>query len=179
MADLAFLDNYEPVEDRLERFWKEHPQGRVVTDLIAYSDSSYIVRSEVFRDHADPVPASSGYAQETVQAKGVNSTSALENCETSAIGRALANLGYAAKGKRPSREEMSKPAPVTTDPDWYEGAEKRLREALSVASLEAVKAEVARRHAAGQVTDSDFVALGAIYQEAFKILAQPSLLDQT
>jgi hypothetical protein len=32
----------------------------------------------------------------------------LENCETSAIGRALANAGYAAKGKRPSREEMSK-----------------------------------------------------------------------
>jgi hypothetical protein len=32
----------------------------------------------------------------------------LENCETSAIGRALANAGYASKGKRPSREEMSK-----------------------------------------------------------------------
>jgi hypothetical protein len=32
----------------------------------------------------------------------------LENCETSAIGRALANAGYAAKGKRPSREEMTK-----------------------------------------------------------------------
>jgi hypothetical protein len=35
----------------------------------------------------------------------------LENCETSAIGRALANAGYAPKGKRPSREEMSKVAP--------------------------------------------------------------------
>jgi hypothetical protein len=32
----------------------------------------------------------------------------LENCETSAIGRALANAGYAPKGKRPSREEMTK-----------------------------------------------------------------------
>jgi hypothetical protein len=32
----------------------------------------------------------------------------LENCETSAIGRALANAGFAAKGKRPSREEMAK-----------------------------------------------------------------------
>ena len=32
----------------------------------------------------------------------------MENCETSAIGRALANAGYAPKGKRPSREEMSK-----------------------------------------------------------------------
>jgi hypothetical protein len=49
-----------------------------------------------------------GYAEETVSTRGVNSTSALENCETSAIGRALANAGYVTKGKRPSREEMSK-----------------------------------------------------------------------
>jgi hypothetical protein len=49
-------------------------------------------------------------AEETVQGRGVNATSALENCETSAIGRALANAGYAAKGKRASREEMQKVA---------------------------------------------------------------------
>jgi hypothetical protein len=49
-------------------------------------------------------------AEETVQGRGVNATSALENCETSAIGRALANAGYATKGKRASREEMSKVA---------------------------------------------------------------------
>ena len=47
-------------------------------------------------------------ASETIAEKGVNSTSALENCETSAIGRALANVGFAAKGKRASREEMAK-----------------------------------------------------------------------
>jgi len=51
---------------------------------------------------------SAGYAEETVTSRGVNQTSALENCETSAIGRALANAGYAPKGKRPSREEMTK-----------------------------------------------------------------------
>jgi hypothetical protein len=56
----------------------------------------------------DGVAWATGYAEETVTSRGVNQTSALENCETSAIGRALANAGYAPKGKRPSREEMSK-----------------------------------------------------------------------
>lgn len=102
------LDEYEPVEDRLRSFWNDHPQGRVLTDLVAYSETQFICRAEVYRDDADARPWATGYAEEQVTARGVNQTSALENCETSAIGRALANAGYAAKGKRPSREEMQK-----------------------------------------------------------------------
>jgi hypothetical protein len=68
----------------------------------------YIVKAYLFKDASDGVAWATGYAEETVTSRGVNQTSALENCETSAIGRALANAGYAPKGKRPSREEMSK-----------------------------------------------------------------------
>jgi len=68
----------------------------------------YIVKAYIYKVAADTVAWTTGYAEEKVTDRGVNSTSALENCETSAIGRALANAGYAAKGKRPSREEMSK-----------------------------------------------------------------------
>lgn len=102
------LDDYEPVEDRLAKFWADHPTGRVGTDLISFSEREYIVRAEVYRAAEDPSPAATGYAQETVGSSPVNKVSALENAETSAIGRALANAGYATKGKRPSREEMSK-----------------------------------------------------------------------
>ena len=102
------MADYEPVEDRLAKFWAEHPCGRVATDLVFHTETQYIVKSEVYADFGDPVPLASGYAEERVSAKGVNSTSALENCETSAIGRALANAGYAPKGARPSREEMGK-----------------------------------------------------------------------
>jgi hypothetical protein len=68
----------------------------------------YIVKAYLFKDAKDSLAWATGYAEETVTNRGVNQTSALENCETSAIGRALANAGYAPKGKRPSREEMTK-----------------------------------------------------------------------
>jgi hypothetical protein len=104
------LDDYETVEERLIKFWKEHPDGQIHTKLVNSSATQYIVEASIYRTEADPRPWTTGLAEETVQGRGVNATSALENCETSAIGRALANAGYATKGKRASREEMSKVA---------------------------------------------------------------------
>jgi hypothetical protein len=67
-----------------------------------------VVRAEVYRDVSEELAAATGYAHEVDGQGTVNRTSALENCETSAVGRALANAGYAPKGRRPSREEMAK-----------------------------------------------------------------------
>ena len=104
------LEDYETVEERLVKFWKDHPDGRIDTRLVEASATRFIVQAYIYRTEADQHPWSSGLAEETVQGRGVNATSALENCETSAIGRALASAGYATKGKRPSREEMAKVA---------------------------------------------------------------------
>lgn len=102
------LEDYETVEERLAKFWKEHPDGRIYTTLIEHTLQRFIVQAAIYRTEVDAHPWTTGYAEETVSTRGVNSTSALENCETSAIGRALANANYASKGKRPSREEMAK-----------------------------------------------------------------------
>jgi len=102
------LQDYETVEERLIKFWKEHPDGQIHTELLDSSNSRFIVMARIFRTEADTRPWTSGLAEETIQGRGVNATSALENCETSAIGRALANAGYATKGKRASREEIEK-----------------------------------------------------------------------
>ena len=102
------LADYEPVEVRLEKFIKDYPAFRIATELEVVEATRYIVKAYLFKDAGDGVAWATGYAEETVTSRGVNQTSALENCETSAIGRALANAGYAPKGKRPSREEMSK-----------------------------------------------------------------------
>ena len=102
------LADYETVEVRLEKFIKDYPDFRIATELEVCEKDRYIVKAYLFKDAQQGLALSTGLAEEKVTDRGVNQTSALENCETSAIGRALANAGYAAKGKRPSREEMSK-----------------------------------------------------------------------
>lgn len=103
------LSQYETVHERLERFWKMWPSGRVNTELIAYSDTQYIFKAEIYKDAADEKPLATGFAEERVGSTFVNKTSACENAETSAIGRSLANAGFVSQGKqRASINEMQK-----------------------------------------------------------------------
>ena len=102
------LEAYETVAESLLKFWKDYPDARISTEIIEHTLQRFIVKASIYRTEADAHAWSTGFAEETVSTRGVNSTSALENCETSALGRALANAGYATKGKRPSREEMAK-----------------------------------------------------------------------
>jgi hypothetical protein len=105
---MAFdLSQYETVDERLHKWWKEFPDGRLETEIIEASQSRFIVICKLYRTEADPKPYSTGIASETVSDRGVNANFALPNCETSAIGRAISNAGLSPKGKRPSREEMT------------------------------------------------------------------------
>jgi hypothetical protein len=112
------LDDYEPVEARLEKFWKDYADGRIETELLEASKDRFIVMARLYRTEADAKCWTTGIAEETVAQRGVNQTSALENCETSAIGRALANAGYATKGKRPSLQEMQKVVKANDKPTY-------------------------------------------------------------
>jgi len=106
------LDNYETVEDRLKAFWRDHPNARISTEIahITTEGTCVTIRAEIFKQEEDARPVSTGIAQETKGQGGfANADAWMENCETSAIGRALANWKYQGSTKpRPSREEMSK-----------------------------------------------------------------------
>jgi hypothetical protein len=106
---MAFnINDYETVEVRLGKFIADYPDFMVHTELLENSEKRFIVLAKIYRTCADSQPFATGLAYEVVTDRGIMSTSALEVCETSAIGRSLANAGYAAKGKRPSQSEMAK-----------------------------------------------------------------------
>jgi hypothetical protein len=105
------LANYETVDERLEKFWKAYPDGRIATEIELISDDRCIIKAYIYKTFLDGVAFATGIAEERSTDRGVNSTSFVENCESSAIGRALHTGGISkhSDGKpRPSREEMAK-----------------------------------------------------------------------
>jgi hypothetical protein len=102
------LDDYEPVAVRHSRWLTQHPNGRTITHMVSQPGADIcVIRAELW---LEDVCIATGYAEEVRGAGNVNRTSHVENCETSAVGRALANAGMAGTdvNKRPSREEMMK-----------------------------------------------------------------------
>jgi len=86
--------------------------------MMNYTGDACVFYCELYADKEDKVPVATGYAEEIKSDRGVNATSFVENCETSAIGRAIANcpLQAPASGPRPSRNEMQKVERLTTPP---------------------------------------------------------------
>lgn len=104
------LADYIPVNERLEKFYSDHPSGRVLTSVLEHSAEQgfILMRAEIYRSQEDALPAATGHAFEERSQGYVNPTSYIENCETSAVGRGLALLGYEIKRGIASLEEMQK-----------------------------------------------------------------------
>ena len=103
------LDDYELVEDRLKKYWKDNPEGMISTNVVHITEDGTCVTIKADVTDNNGRLVATGIAQETKGDGFANTTSWVENCETSAIGRALANWKYQGNKKaRPSREEMAK-----------------------------------------------------------------------
>lgn len=130
---MSFLDNYEPVADRIAKFWDKYPNGRLHTEIVLINETEVVIKASAYTDREDTRPASIDFAQETRGSSNINKQSFIENCATSALGRVLATLNFQPKkdGKavRPSREEMK---------SVVKASKEQVKDFLSLATVEAL-----------------------------------------
>jgi len=100
------LADYIEVNVRIEKFWSEYPDGRISTEILKLENGMCIIKAEIYKNIIDQHPSSIGHAYEMEGSSFINKTSYIENCETSAVGRGLALMGYEIKKSIASLEEV-------------------------------------------------------------------------
>ena len=139
------LSQYSTVAERIDLFWAKYPDGRIHTELVHFTADQVVMKASVYTRFDDDLPTTTDYAEERPDTSPVNRVSFVENCATSAIGRALADLGGEFTGsKRPSREEMSKVQRHEAQPVRVEvpdGFAERVANAEQLAELKTLWAE--------------------------------------
>jgi hypothetical protein len=142
------LDDYETVHQALVRLYKDFPAARVLTDNTTPDGvlDRYEFKAELYLDRDDVRPVATGWAYEVIGSSNVNRTSAMENCETSAIGRAISNSVLVLtkpNNNRPSREEMEKvqrmSAKPTHTPEQEQLAIEAFGQVSDIANIEELK----------------------------------------
>lgn len=101
-------DEYIPVSERIDKFYAKYPAGRILTDIVEHNEETgfILMKATMFREADDAEPSATGHAYELRSAGHVQAGSYVEVCETSAVGRALALLGFEVQRGVASREEV-------------------------------------------------------------------------
>ena len=128
---------YTMVSTRVEAFRKAFGmEYGIETDIISYNGDNVIAKAVI--KNKDGMIIGSGYAEEIRGSSNVNKTSAIENCETSAVGRALASIGlHGGQYASINEVEQAQQKEVTIDEKtfWQQFADERIGELQSIADL--------------------------------------------
>lgn len=95
---------YSEVSQRIKAFRLVHPSGCITTEIIDMDNGIVTMKASVFDEQNHLL--GTGFAQEKENSSSINKTSYIENCETSAIGRALGMCGYGVDVSVASAEEV-------------------------------------------------------------------------
>lgn len=98
--------NYVEVNERIKAFWELCPDGKIHTNILSLQDGICVIQAAVFENKTDTEPRATGIAYEKEGSTFINKTSYIENCETSAVGRALGNAGIGIDTSVASAEEV-------------------------------------------------------------------------
>ena len=96
--------DYITVNERVKEFRKLHPQGQILTQIMANADGQILFQAKII---VDGVLVATGHAKEVEGSTFINKTSALENSETSAVGRALGMYGIGIDTSLASADEVA------------------------------------------------------------------------
>lgn len=98
--------NYVEVNERIKAFWQLCPNGRIYTQIVTIDNGICVIKAEVYENMQEDYPRATGIAYEKEGSTFINKTSYIENCETSAVGRALGNAGIGIDTSVASAEEV-------------------------------------------------------------------------
>ena len=98
--------DYIEVNERLKAFWQLCENGRIETIIQSLENGICVIKAEVYENKEDAFPRATGIAYEKEGSTFINKTSYIENCETSAVGRALGNAGIGINTSIASAEEV-------------------------------------------------------------------------
>ena len=68
------LDDYEPVDSRIAKWWEKHPEGSIQTEIVQATGNVFIMKATLYT--ADGLIVANGFAHEAITDRGVNDTSA-------------------------------------------------------------------------------------------------------
>ena len=94
---------YIMANERIKEFRKQHPNGQILTQIMANADGQVMFQAKIM---VEGVLVATGHAYEKEASSFINKTSYIENCETSAIGRALGVYGIGIDASIASAEEV-------------------------------------------------------------------------
>ena len=97
--------NYAEVSQRIKAFRSLCPHGAIVTEMLSNEDGVCVFRATVYDEEQNIIGTGTAYEKET--SSYINKTSYIENCETSAVGRALGMCGFGIDTSIASAEEVS------------------------------------------------------------------------